>query len=73
MTFAEIQKAIETLSPGERAKLAAWVADRDREIWDAEIESDFSAGGVASGLLEDVRRQVRSGKSKPMTEGRHRA
>jgi hypothetical protein len=73
MTFAELQKAIEDLSQEEQAKLAAWVADRDRIAWDAEIEADFSAGGAGSPLLDSVRQQVPSGKSKPPSEGPHRA
>jgi len=73
MTLPEIQRAIEDLPEKERAKLATWVAQRDFAAWDAEIEHDFSAGGAGSGLLQKVRKQVRSGKSRPLANGPHRA
>jgi len=66
MTIAEIQRAIEGLAEDEQTKLAAWIANRDRAAWDAEIERDFSAGGTGSALLENVRRQVRRGESRPL-------
>lgn len=72
MTLPEIQRAIETLSEDEQARLATWVADRDAAIWDAELERDFSAGGTASAMLENVRQQVRAGKSRPFAEGPRR-
>jgi hypothetical protein len=73
MTLPEIQRAIENLPEKERAKLATWVAQRDSAAWDAEIERDFRAGGAGSGLLEKVRKPVRSGKSRPLANGPHRA
>jgi hypothetical protein len=69
MTFAEIQRAIEDLPPDDQMKLATWMADRDRALWDTEIERDFAAGGAGSALLDDVRRQVNRGKSRPFAEG----
>jgi len=53
MTFAEIQRAIEDLAEDEQTKLATWMADCDRALWDAEIERDFSASGDGSALLEN--------------------
>jgi hypothetical protein len=73
MTLPEIQRAIEGLSEEEQASLATWVAERDFALWDAEIARDFSTGGAGSALLEDVRRQVRQGRSKPLADGPHRA
>lgn len=72
MTFAEIQRAIEDLAEDEQTKLATWMAERDRALWDAEIERDFSAGGAGSGLLETVRQQVHRGESRPFAEGPRR-
>jgi len=43
------------------------MAERDRAMWDAEIERDFTAGGAGPVLLEDVRQQVRQAKSPPLT------
>ncbi len=73
MTVAEIQRAIQGLPESDQAKLATWIAERDRALWDAEIGRDFSAGGAGSELLENVRQQVRSGKSRPFAEGPRRS
>ena len=72
MTFAEILRAIADLAEEEQTKLASWMAERDRMLWDAEIERDFSASGVGSGLLENVRQQVKRGESRPFAEGPRR-
>ncbi len=69
MTFSEIQKAIEELPPEEQTKLVAWIASRDRSTWDAELDRDFAAGGAGSELMNNVRRQIREGRSKPLAEG----
>lgn len=70
MTLPEIQKAIESLSEEEQTQLATWVAERDVAAWDAEIERDFSTGGAATNLLQNIRQQIRDGKSKPFSSGR---
>jgi hypothetical protein len=69
MTFAEIQRAIEDMAKDDQTKLATWMANRDRALWDAEIERDFSAGGAGYGLLENVRQQVKRCESRPIAEG----
>ena len=73
MTIAEIQRAIEGLAEDEHTKLATCIAERDRAVWDAELERDFSAGGAGSALLENVRQQVQRGESRPLAEGSRRA
>jgi hypothetical protein len=73
MTFAELQRAIEDLPDDEQKKLVAWIAERDRATWDAELERDFSVGGAGSALLDNVRQQVRRGESRPLAEGPRRA
>ncbi len=70
MDLGEIQHAIEALTPEQQASLVAWLSDRDRRRWDAELEQDFSPGGAGMDLLEDVKAQVRLGQSEPMSEGR---
>jgi hypothetical protein len=72
MDLAEIQHAIEALPPEQQARLAAWLSDRDRLQWDAEIDQDFSPGGAGMELLENVRAQIRFGHSRPMSEGQPR-
>jgi hypothetical protein len=41
MSLAEIEKAVDELSPKELTKLAAYIARRDRLAWDQEIEEEF--------------------------------
>jgi hypothetical protein len=69
MTLPEIQRAIEALPPNDQARLAVWVADLDMAAWSAEIEEDFAAGGAGTELLNQVRKQVRAGESRPLTLG----
>jgi hypothetical protein len=72
MDLAQIQHAIEALPAEQQASLAAWLSERDRLQWDAEIEQDFSPGGAGMELLEHVRAQVQLGHSQPMSEGQPR-
>jgi hypothetical protein len=69
MDLPQVQRAIEELPPADQAALAACIADRDRSRWDEEIERDFSAGGEGIALLDAVKRQVRGGASRPLSEG----
>ena len=73
MTLTEIQHAIEELPDEEQRTLAAWVADRDRIAWDAEIERDFAPSGPGSELLGEVRRQIKAGRSKLLSQGSQKA
>jgi hypothetical protein len=70
MDLAAIQHAIEELPREQQVALAAWLAERDQEAWDAEIEGDFSAGGAAITLLEEMKADARAGKFRPFEEGR---
>lgn len=72
MTLPEIQRAIEELPDAEQAQLATWVADRDAAAWDLEIARDFAPAGPGLALLENVREQIRAGKSKPLAQGPRR-
>jgi hypothetical protein len=40
----EIKTAIETLSPGEFARLRNWFLEKDWREWDRQIEADSIAG-----------------------------
>jgi hypothetical protein len=42
MSLAEIERAVDELSPKELTKLAAYIARRDKLAWDKELEEDFS-------------------------------
>ena len=69
MNLSEIQQAIETLPQDEQTALASWMAERDRMVWDAELEKDFAPGGAGIKWLESVKAQIREGKSRPLAEG----
>jgi hypothetical protein len=42
--IAEIERAIEQLSPEEMQALRAWFAERDAVHWDRQFEADVAAG-----------------------------
>jgi hypothetical protein len=52
-TIAEIERAIEQLSPEEMKSLLAWLAERDAALWDRQFEAD-----VASGKLDALAEQA---------------
>ena len=59
MSLAEIKRAVETLSPGELADLAAFIRQRENAAWDRQIDTDFAEGGRLQPLLEEVRGDIR--------------
>ena len=40
----EIEGAIDRLPPVERAQVAAWLARREAQDWDAQMDADAAAG-----------------------------
>ncbi len=62
MSLAEIKDAVETLSPGELADLAAFIRQRENAAWDRQIDADFAEGGRLQPLLEEVRGDIRKGR-----------
>jgi len=72
MDIREIQSAIEGLPADQQRTLLDWLAERDQQHWDAQIEEDFSENGGGMQLLDRVKRQVQQGDSVPMQEGRTR-
>ncbi len=66
MSLAEIEKAVDELSPKELTKLAAYIARRDRLAWDQEIEEDFSPGGKHEKALERIDAEIESGNFTPL-------
>ena len=61
MSLAEIEKAVDELSPRELTKLAAYITHRDRLAWDQQIEEDFSPGGKHEKALEKIDAEIDSG------------
>jgi hypothetical protein len=66
MSLAEVEKAVDELSPKELTKLAAYIARRDRLAWDQEIEEDFSPGGKHEKALERIDAEIESGNFTPL-------
>ena len=66
MSLAEIEKAVDALSPVELAKLAAYIARHDNSAWDEEIERDFSPGGKHEPLLKKIDAQIDDGDFTPL-------
>jgi hypothetical protein len=65
MSLAEIEEAVDKLSPEELAKLAAHIARRDKLAWDEEIEADFSSGGRHYEALKKIDTNIDAGNFKP--------
>jgi hypothetical protein len=72
MDIREIQTAIEGLPTEQQRTLLDWLAERDLQRWDSQIEEDFSEGGIGMELLDGVKRQIEQGHSAPMHERRNR-
>ena len=58
MSLAEIEQALDELSPEELAKLAAHIARRDKLAWDKEIDEDFSPGGKHHEALKKIDAEI---------------
>ena len=61
MSLSEIEKAVDELPPNELAKLAAYVARRDKLAWDRELEEDFSPAGKHEKVLEKIDAEIDAG------------
>jgi hypothetical protein len=66
MSLAEIEKAVDALSPDELTKLAAYIIRQDKLAWDQEIEKDFSPGGKHEKTLEKIDTEIDSGNFTPI-------
>ena len=66
MSLAEIEKAVDELSPAELAKLAAYIAHHDKLVWDKEIEEDFDRGGKHEKALKDIDSEIDAGNFTPL-------
>jgi hypothetical protein len=66
MSLAEIEEAVDKLSPEELAKLAAHIARRDKLAWDQEIEHDFSPGDKREKALKKIDAEIDAGNFTPL-------
>jgi hypothetical protein len=62
-TVLEIEQAIERLVPTERAQLAAWLARKEAQDWDAQMDAD-AASGKLDFLFEEAEAERSSEKLK---------
>ena len=66
MSLTEIKDAVDELSPKELAKLAAYIARRDKLAWDKGLEEDFSPGGKHEKALERIDAEIDAGNFTPL-------
>jgi hypothetical protein len=66
MSLAEIEEAVDALSPEELTRLAAYIARREKLAWDEELEEDFSPGGKHERALERIDAEIDSGNFRPL-------
>jgi hypothetical protein len=70
ITVEAIKKAIAGLPEGEKVALAAWLHLQTLGDWDKDMERDFAQGGREYRLVEKIGAEIRSGKFRPMSEGK---
>jgi hypothetical protein len=66
VSLAEIEQAVDKLSPEELAKLAAHIARRDKLAWDKQIEEDFSPEGKHHEALKKIDAEIDAGNFTPL-------
>ena len=66
MSLAEIEKAVDALSPEELAKLAAYIARHDKFAWDEQLERDFLPGGKHAAVIDKVDAEIDAGNFTPL-------
>ncbi|MCX5757529.1 MAG: hypothetical protein NTU83_03295 [Candidatus Hydrogenedentes bacterium] len=67
----QIAGQVRALSEKELDELLSWLADYELETsdeWDKELEQDSQDGGRLSSVLERVRSDIASGKTRPLDE-----
>ncbi len=67
----QIAGQVKALSEKELDELLSWLADYELETWDEwdkELEQDSQDGGRLSSVLERVRSDIASGKTRPLDE-----
>ncbi|QHV96837.1 hypothetical protein [Spirosoma endbachense] len=65
MSVQEIEKAIENLPVREVHELADWLAERQNQLWDTQIEEDAKAGRLDA-LINSAKDQNRQGLTRPL-------
>jgi hypothetical protein len=68
MTVEAIKEAISELPAPEKTSLIQWLNTQDSEVWDREIEADFSDGGAGMALLATWDAEIKAGSSIRLEE-----
>jgi len=68
MTIEAIKEAISGLADDEKVSLASWLSVQTMDVWDKEMQRDFSPGGRGQHIVDKARADVRAGKFRPMSE-----
>ena len=66
MSLTEIEEAVKGLSREELAKLAAYIAKKDKLSWDEQLEEDFSPGGKHAPALEKIDAEIDAENFRPL-------
>jgi hypothetical protein len=64
-TVDDIEAAISNLGPQDFGRLRDWLLERDRLLWDKQIEQDAAAGRLDP-LVEEIERDIQAGRTKPL-------
>jgi hypothetical protein len=62
MSLTEIKEAVNRLSKIELAELVAFIKEHDAELWDREIDADFSENGRLRSVVNEVQTDIREGR-----------
>lgn len=64
-TLLEIEAAIEKLPSRDFGKLRDWIAERDQQLWDKQLEADVAAGKLEK-FAQEAMAEYQAGRSKPL-------
>lgn len=60
-TVTEIEQAIDRLDPRQRAEVSAWLARREAQDWDAQMDADAESGKLDF-LFREAAEERKEGK-----------
>lgn len=61
----ELEMRIRNLPSEDRARLRDWFYEFDNELWDHQIQSDFTAGKFTS-LIDEARKEFAEGQVREL-------
>ncbi len=65
MTVEDLQREVTNLPPDDVARLAAWIAEYQAQLWDEQIEADLKAGRLDA-IIGEAEEDIAAGRSKPL-------